>query len=264
MSTIAISDLKTKVKAFIKQALRQSPQFAQASLGPQFDRKTIADYYLKGTGIEIGALHNPLQVPVSATVQYVDRMAVSDLKQHYPELAALALVDVDILDDGEHLNTIPDSSQDFVIANHFIEHCQDPIRAIQNMLRVLKSGGILYLGIPDKRHTFDVHRPITDIDHLLKDYYQGSECSRKQHYIEWAKYPWLGYKSESEGNDDPRIESEANRFMEMDYSIHFHVWTKTEILELVVTLQQKLKFKFDVELFLSKNDEMILVLKKED
>ncbi|PSB29654.1 methyltransferase type 11 [Stenomitos frigidus ULC18] len=227
------------------------------------DRRNLAAYYyIKGNGIEIGALHNPLTVSSKANVRYVDRMSVADLKTHYPELSELPLVKVDILDDGEDLTRIPSASQDFVIANHFIEHCQNPIKTIQSMLRVLKPEGILYLGIPDKRYNFDVHRPLTDIGHLLQDYNEGPEWSKKQHFLEWAKFPTLGYTCDSDGKNDPRIEAEANRFMEQDYSIHYHVWTQTEILELLVTLQKTLHLAFEVEFFLKNKDEMVLVLRK--
>ena len=261
MSTVATDDLKYRLKSLVKKVLGYSQPSSSVVLSENAPRKTVAALYLRG--IEIGALHNPLAVPAAAHVKYVDRMAVSDLKQQYPELAELNLVEVDILDNGETLGTIPDASQDFVIANHFIEHCQDPIRTLENMLRVLKAQGVLYLGIPDKRFTFDQHRPITDLNHVLKDYHDGPEWSRKQHFREWAKFPFLGYQSDNDGQDDPRIEQEADRFMEMDYSIHFHAWTQTEIMELLVALKQKLSFSFDVELFLKNQDEMIVVLRKD-
>jgi SAM-dependent methyltransferase len=144
--------------------------------------------YLRGEGIKIGALHNPLLLPQSAKIKYVDRMSLPDLRKQYPELGSKELVDVDILDDGELLATIKDSTQDFVIANQFLEHCQNPIGAIRNMLRVLKEGGVLYLSIPDKRYSFDADRPVTSIEHLLKDYQEGPEWSKKQHFEEWIRY----------------------------------------------------------------------------
>ena len=42
-------------------------------------------------------------------------------------------VPVGCIDDGERLGKIADASQDFVIANHFLEHCQDPILALLNI-----------------------------------------------------------------------------------------------------------------------------------
>ena len=124
-----------------------------------WDRIAVAKKFITGAGIEIGALHSPLPLPPDAKARYVDRMAVPDLRRQYPELNALNLVDIDIIDDGERLDSIRDATQDFVIANHFIEHCQNPLLALRNMLRVLKPGGILYLAIPDKRFTFDADNP---------------------------------------------------------------------------------------------------------
>src|SRR5258708_4169680 len=69
-------------------------------------RRRMAGQYLRGTGLELGALHSPLEV-TGVNVRYVDRMAVADLRRHYPELAGFALTPVDIIDDGEKLSTIP-------------------------------------------------------------------------------------------------------------------------------------------------------------
>jgi SAM-dependent methyltransferase len=221
----------------------------------RFDRESIANMYLKGKGIEIGALHNPLRIPKSAKVKYVDRMSIPDLRKQYPDLDSRELVDVDIIDNGEQIAKIPDSTHDFVIAIHFLEHCQNPIVAISNMLRVLNSGGVLYLAIPDKRYSFDIDRPVTSIEHLLRDYKEGPDCSRRQHLEEWIRCI-------NKINDDANIEQQIIHLMNMDYSIHYHVWTQTEMLELILTLKKKLHFHFEVELFLKNKDEVIIILRK--
>jgi hypothetical protein len=56
-------------------------------------------------------------------------MSVSDLRQQYPELGAVRLVEADIVDNGETISSIADNSWDFAIANHMIEHCQNPRRS---------------------------------------------------------------------------------------------------------------------------------------
>ena len=63
---------------------------------------------------------------------------------------------MDVIDNGETLQTLPDARQDFVVANHFLEHCQDPIGTIVNHFRVLKPGGVLFMAVPDKRWSFDI------------------------------------------------------------------------------------------------------------
>lgn len=219
-------------------------------------RKYFANHCLEGNGIEIGALHNPLPVPDTAKVKYVDRMTTADLKWQYPELASENLVEVDIIDNGEFLTTIPDSSQDFVIANHFIEHCQDPITSLFNILRVLKSGGILYLAIPDQRFSFDRPRCLTSFEHLLKDYQEGPESSKKEHFEEWVK---LVEKVE----DPAAVEKLVNQMIEDDYSIHFHVWRSFEFLDFLFSLKQILDFPFEIETFFENGAEVIAILKKE-
>jgi predicted SAM-dependent methyltransferase len=215
-------------------------------------RREIAGRYLRGNGIEIGALHNPLDVPRSANVRYVDHLPVDELRRHYPELASAPLVDVDVLDDGERLATIGDRTQDFVIANHFLEHCEDPLGALGNMIRVLRPGGVLYLAVPDKRFTFDSARPVTPTEHVLRDHREGPESSRRAHYEEWAR---LVDKA-----DEP--DAHATALLERGYSIHFHAWTQAELLDLLRTAADELELDFDIELMLKNRHEVIFVLRR--
>jgi len=112
------------------------------------------------------------------------------------------------------------------------------------MLRVLKHGGILYLAVPDKRYTFDIDRPVTTIEHLLQDYEQGPQWSKRQHFEEWSRFI-------DKIVDRDEVEKRVTYLMNIDYSIHCHVWTQMEFLELVIALKRRLDFKFNPELFFS-------------
>ena len=217
-------------------------------------RKAIARAYLRGQGIEIGAMHNPLKVPRDVRVRYVDRVSAADLGQEHPDLRS-KLVKVDIVADGETLDAIPDSSQDFVIANHLLEHCQNPIGALRNMLRVLRKDGVLFLAIPDKRYTFDADRPLTTIEHLLRDDREGSAWSRAGHYEEWTK---LVDRVQGEA----QIERHARELTERQAAIHFHVWTQVEMLELILAVRRS--HGFEVELIFKRDNEVIIILSKRD
>ncbi len=219
----------------------------------KLDRESIADMFIRGGGIEIGALHMPLRVPDSAKVKYVDRLTVEDLRKQYPELDDKELVHTDIIADGEKLDPIADSTQDFVIANHFVEHCQDPIGAVLNMLRVLKPGGILYLAIPDKRCCFDADRPVTPLSHLMRDHREGPEWSRRQHFEEWVRF----VNKAAEGE----VEGQIAHLMAIDYSVHFHVWEPFDMLEFVLALRGMAGF--EIELCFSHDSvEVIFILRK--
>jgi SAM-dependent methyltransferase len=219
-------------------------------------RSSVACQYLKGEGIEIGALHSPLKVPSHARIRYLDRMPTNLLKQTYPELLQHNLVEVDIVDDGEILSSVPDTSVDFIIANHMIEHCQNPIFSLKNWLRVVKPGGILYIAVPDKRHTFDCERPVTTLEHLLRDYTEGPGWSKNAHFEEWArlvdKYP------------EPDVEGRALGLAALNYSIHFHVWTQMEFAELLIHCRSRLSLPFEIELLQKNGEEFIAILSKVD
>jgi SAM-dependent methyltransferase len=221
---------------------------------PYLTRRVIARLYLRGHGIEIGALSHPLKVPRSAKVKYVDRMSVPELRKAYPELDSVSVVEVDVVDDGERLACFEDATLDFVIANHFLEHCENPIGAVRNMLRVLKNEGVLYLAIPDKRLTFDIDRPVTSLEHLIEDDRNGPAWSRRQHYEEYTRLV-----DKVQGDE---AERHTARLMDRRYSIHFHVWTETEMLEFVLALKRMLEFDFAIELVLRHANEVIFVLRK--
>ena len=223
-------------------------------------REQIAGAFIQGAGIEIGALHNPLKVSNAAQVKYVDRISNEELRQHYPELKDLPLVELDIIDNGESLASIKNNSQDFVIANHFLEHCENPLGAIQNMFRVLKPEGTLYLAIPDKRFTFDVERPISTIEHVRRDYLEGGAWSKEQHFDEWARYVWTHVSGESKTEE--QIREAAQFWMEINYSIHFHAWTPKEMMEIILECKTLLNLNFEVELFTSGGHEIISILRK--
>lgn len=181
-------------------------------------RRELSWRYLRGAGIEVGALHAPLPVSGEARVTYVDRMPVDDLRKHYPELNGLDLVPVDVVDDGERLDTFQAASQAFVVSNHFLEHTQDPIRTLKRHVEVLAPGGKLYLAIPDKRLTFDSERPETTLEHLIQDHERGPEGSYRDHLREYAE--------KVEKCQPKDLEARVDQLAATNYSIHFHVWSE--------------------------------------
>ncbi|HTR76430.1 MAG TPA: methyltransferase domain-containing protein [Solirubrobacterales bacterium] len=213
-------------------------------------RTIFAESFLLGEGLEIGPLHQPLTIPRGAGVRYVDRMRTPDLRREYPELADWDLTEVDVVDDGEKLATIPAESQDFIIANHFLEHTEDPIGTIITHLSKLRPGGILFYAVPDKRYTFDFQRALTPLEHMVADHEQGPERSRREHYEEWAQFV-IG----AEGPDATELEA-------MAYSIHMHVWSQAEFLRLILAIRERTGDAFDIEACAHRGIEFMVVLRK--
>lgn len=220
-------------------------------------RARFAAHFLFGDGLEIGALHMPLAMPPHAKVRYVDRMPAEDLRREYPELAECDLTPVNVIDDGERLTTIPEASQDFIVANHFLEHCENPIGTIETHLGKLKPGGILFYAVPDKRYTFDSRRPVTPIEHMVADYEQGPERSRREHYDEWARLVVT-----EDGESEQEQTAKARRLEDQKYSIHMHVWTQAEFLRLVLDSRERLGAAFEIEAAARQGIELVVVLRK--
>lgn len=213
--------------------------------------------WLEGEGIEIGALHRPLRVPPRAHVRYVDRMSETELRKHYPELGEQKFAPVSIIGSAYDLSQVPEGSLDFVIANHLVEHLDYPIKGLKEFARVLRPGGVLYMALPDARVGIDQGRPLTPLEHLLEEHRSGADVTRRQHYLDWVV---LSEKQLA----DP--EKRADWLMEMDYSIHFHVWRPDTFLDFLMAAKREVNLPLNVVAFAPPefvgDDEFILVLVK--
>lgn len=215
-------------------------------------RTYLADRFLRGDGIEIGALHRPVPLPDGVTVRYLDRLYTDDLRSEYNELSSVEVVEPTIIDDGELLHQVESNSVDFIIANHFLEHCQDPIGTILVHLDRLREGGHLFYAIPEKRFTFDNPRVTTTLEHLIHDHTDGGASSRVEHFTEYGGVVM--------GSGEP--ERTGRELMDADYSIHFHAWTSIEMIELFVHIQRTYEPNLEIVASQAFEDEFILVCRK--
>jgi predicted SAM-dependent methyltransferase len=198
-------------------------------------REDLARRYLRGDGIEIGAETWPMRLPPGARVRYVDRLSRADYIAEYGDAIRAsdrdpyAMPETDVIDDAGTLATLADGSVDFVVANHVLEHLEDPIAALENFLRVLRPGGVLFLTLPDARHSFDARRERTTVEHLLRDHREGPQVSRREHYEEWAAV--------IEGASGPAVAERVAAFEREDARHHFHVWELDDFLALLRALE---------------------------
>jgi SAM-dependent methyltransferase len=72
--------------------------------------------------------------------------------------------------EASDLQGVASNKYDFLLASHCLEHCANPLKTVEEWLRVIKPGGCILMILPDKRHTFDHKRPTTSFAHLLADY----------------------------------------------------------------------------------------------
>ena len=146
------------------------PLLRRGLLGLNETRRLLALRHLPAgaRGLEIGALHCPLPLPPGAQALYVDRHAPEVLRTLRAD-AGDAIVTLDLLADGFSLGCIAAVSQDFVVANHVLEHAVDALGTLENWLRVLRPGGALFVAVPVGERCFDRGRDITPAEHFLED-----------------------------------------------------------------------------------------------
>jgi SAM-dependent methyltransferase len=139
------------------------------------------------------------------------------------------VVHTDVIDDGARLAKFGEESVDFVVANHVLEHIEDPIAALGHWLGVLRPGGVLLLTLPDARHIFDAPRGRTTVEQLLLDRRDGPLVSREDHFTEWAR--------PAEHLPAELIAQRVVELYQASWAIHFHVWELDGFLDLLRALK---------------------------
>ena len=235
--------------------VNETPELPFRKCGSQI-RDFLAQQYLYGSGIEIGALNLPCKVFEGTKVMYVDSKTTEDLIQYYGrEMRGQTVTKVDLVTDAHTLAGIESGSQDFAVANQVLEHLENPLLALENMLRVVKPGGVVFLSLPEKRHTFDAARPVTAFEHILEDYRLGPERSRERHYREWMDL----VEKVAPADYAERLNVLMNV---LHYPIHFHVWTQFEMWEMFDRARAVLPCSCEVDCFKANDAEALFVLRK--
>src|ERR1035437_1292090 len=181
--------------------------------------------HLRGRGVEIGALWRRFPVPARALPIYVDRHHSSELQREYPELGQ-QLISPDVLADAGQL-PFANASLNFVIASHVLEHMPFPLASLRSWYRVLGAGGVLILKIPDMRYTFVVKRRRSTLQHLIEEDLHPEAFDKRVHFQDWVAH--VGGRAQG----SEALQHETTRLMDLDYSIHYHVWTDEDIRALI-------------------------------
>lgn len=188
---------------------------------------------LSGRGLEIGPLHRPMVTHSKMQVEYIDRMTVDELREHYPELRDLPLVSPDLIGNAETMQGVADAEYDFLISAHVIEHMKNPLASLEQWCRIVKPGGKIYLIVPDKRRTFDRKRVRTTLEHIILDYRNPSSERDYEHFLDQAVHV-------NDQSGQGAIDF-ANEWVRTDYSIHFHTFIPTDMLNLLRWFAQNIR-----------------------
>lgn len=134
------------------------------------------------------------------------------------------------------LRFIADDQYDFVLSSHVLEHCANPLKALNEWRRVVKLGGTMLLVLPHRDGTFDHRRPVTPLRHLLADFERDTPENDLTHLPEILQLhdlemdPWAGdfetFRRRGQENGATRC-------------LHHHVFDT----QLAVTLLDLVKFQ---------------------
>ncbi|HVU73898.1 MAG TPA: methyltransferase domain-containing protein [Mycobacteriales bacterium] len=200
--------------------------------------------FLVGDGIEVGPGHHPYPIAgEAARVRYVDRWDPEKNRALFPELGGDApfpkphvIADLD----RDKLSAFADSSLDFVIACHVLEHVADPIAVLDDIYRALIPGGIALVLLPDRRRTFDACRPGTPLEHLLEDNARGPLSVDDAHVMTYLREMGDAVDSWSEDVLKAKLELERER------SFHVHCWTEDEFPAVLGHLLDEHKHRWEL------------------
>jgi SAM-dependent methyltransferase len=189
---------------------------------------------LSGGGIEIGPGHVPFPVPPTLSVRYVDRWEPTANSSLFPELGeAPGFPEPDVVAnlDLDRLSLFPGGSQDFVIASHVLEHLANPIAMLEEIHRVLRSGGLFVLLVPDRHKTFDRDRAPTPLPHLIDEYRRDVHEVDDAHIVDFL----VGTSAQLGGDGALRAEDVTAEEIALHRrrSVHVHVWDVDEFGEVL-------------------------------
>ena len=75
-----------------------------------------------------------------------------------------------IINDAVNISSVQDQTYDFCFASHCLEHIANPLKAINEWLRIIKNHGYLILILPEKSTCFDHKREYSKFSTLLSQY----------------------------------------------------------------------------------------------
>jgi SAM-dependent methyltransferase len=144
---------------------------------------------------------------------------------------------VDYVTEASDLFFAEDESLDFVCSSHVLEHLANPLKAITEWKRTLKKGGIIYIGVPDKRHTFDHKRDRTPLSHLIEDFNKDVDQADLTHVSDYIE-KWD--KPDVDSSDKETLLKDAREYPQS--LVHHHVWITEDIKEIFEYMNLKIRY----------------------
>ncbi len=125
---------------------------------------------------------------------------------------------------------IKNKSYDFMLSSHCIEHIANPLKALLEWIRILRTDGLLVLVVPHKDGTFDHRRPVTLLKHLIQDYEIQTNESDMTHLEEILRLHDL---SKDPGAGDYQSFVMRSKQNVENRCLHHHVFDTRLVVEMI-------------------------------
>lgn len=227
----------------------------------------------KGDGLDIGPFDEPF-IPDSTArklnlnIESVDRWSPDDLKALFPEISESTVKDPTYIHDvsAHGLGFAENDRYDFVVCSHVLEHLANPFWLIEEAYRVLKTGGVLYVSVPDGRYSDDEGRRLTEYEELLGLFEQGVKSISDEKVLDYLSAPrirtgWVQEVMKNNAVTPEILENERRR------SFHVHVWDSASFVEHFVCFSEHARFSWrllDLLVFENNGYENVIIVKKSE
>ena len=191
-----------------------------------------------GNGVEVGAMCFPAKLPKATSILYADIGTSDEIRRSIEETGYTGYrgeypnVSIVFPPDRPPLESIKNSSLDFVYSSHSLEHSPNPVGALVDYLRVIKKGGIVYTIIPNSRFTYDRERQVTSPSILIKKFRQNIWNYTLEEYEDVYLNTVDHYLYLGKSKNDARIAFESESLSHKG-GHHIHVFDEVNTLSII-------------------------------
>lgn len=255
---------KRKIKRFIPRSIYEAFITFKYSRLPKIPNNEIFTLHIEDKhGIEIGgpSLLFKTTLPLYQKIRGLDGVNFTDSTVWEGKIKSGLTFNfignrrgMQFLSDGTELSTIHDASYDFVLSSNCLEHIANPLKALAEWKRILKTQGALILALPNKKSNFDHNRPVTPFDHLVDDFNNDMTEDDLTHLDEILKLHDLSL-DHSAGDINSFKARSLDNFR--NRTLHHHVFDLNSMRAMFYFLEMTVIQECE-----SKNDFLMIAIKK--
>jgi SAM-dependent methyltransferase len=143
------------------------------------------------------------------------------------------------LAEATKIAAVENGKYDFVISSNCLEHVANPMQAVQEWLRLIKSKGSIVVIVPNKNYCFDHRRPYTTFQHITTDFKNQTSETDLTHLPEVLKLhdlsldPGAGTRQQFDERSHKNFEYRC---------LHHHVFSKNLLIDIFKHFNVEVRF----------------------